>query len=431
MNALSLVKLRRLWTQQWLSPQQLAEQRNRKLRSLVAHAYARVPYYRKQWTTLGVHPSEIASESDLLNLPLLSKTDLQSRPLTDFLAEGTDLSQGICIRTSGSSGSPLTVHLTPSENEMANLIAMRANFASGARPWRRRATLRAIDRLPQQGGFLRRPFRLDLPSGRDPKDYIQRLLQYRPAEIHGYSQSLRQLAQHILKEGIQGLRPRFVLGTAELLTPRDRALINKAFGVQMVDHYASVEARSMAWECPLHEGYHINSDTSIVEFINDNQPARPGEPARIVVTPLYMRSMPLIRYDIGDTAALAGRTCTCGRSLPLLEQLQGRRDDCITLPSGRVVLPVGSFANVIEAESDVVEYYVTQEKLDLIVVQLVLRDQAVSAVLTTVEQGIRELVHWEAVVKVVSVDSIKRDGSSKLRRIASKIHPARDEDNHP
>lgn len=410
----------RLWRQQWLPLEQLAALRLRLLRYLVTHAYERVPYYRERWRNLGLHPSDITSEVDLQKFPSLSKAELQNRPARDFLTEGADIHQTISYRTSGSTGRPLNVYLSRSENQMANHITTRANIASGSRPWRRRAMLRAIDRIPEHHGLLRH-IRLELPSGRDPQDYLQVLLEYRPAEIHGYSQSLRQLAQLLIDQRICDLRPQFVLGTAELVTPRDRELINTAFRVSMVDHYASIEARSMAWECSCHSGYHLNSDTHIFEFVKDGQAAKPGVPAQIVVTPLHFHTMPLIRYEIGDTAALSTRTCACGRTLPLMEMLEGRRDDSIVLASGRHVLPVGSFANVIEAETDVVEYFVTQEKVDLIVVQLVLRSRHAESVPSRVQNGIRELVQGEAAVNVITVDSIQREGGSKLRRIASRV----------
>lgn len=423
LNVPSVATFYRIWRQQWFSAQRLAALRLQGLQALIAHAYEHVPFYRERWKSLGIHPSDITAEADLVKFPLLSKAELQSRPPQDFLAEGTDLNQTISYRTSGSTGRPLTVHVSRSENQMANLITTRANLASGSRPWRRRAMLRAIDRIPQRRGLWMR-MRLELPSGKDPRDYLRVLLDYRPAEVHGYSQSLRQLAQLLLDNQIHDLRPRFVLGTAELLTPRDRALINRAFDVAMVDHYASIEARSMAWECAHHAGYHLNCDTTVFEFINQDQPAKPGTPARIVVTPLYLRTMPLIRYEVGDTAVLSAQPCPCGRTLPLMEKLDGRRDDCIILTSGRRVLPVGSFANVIEAESDVLEFFVTQETPDLIVVELVLRPQHAQSIPAKVQKGIRELVHNEAEIRVVCVESIQREGRSKLRRIASKIAPA-------
>jgi len=70
--------------------------------------------------------------------------------------------------------------------------------------------------------------------------------------------------------------------------------------------------------------------------------------------------MPFIRYDLGEIATPMNGQCACGRRLPLMEMIQGRADDFITLPSRTVVPPVATFTSVIEHEPDVVEYLVVQ-----------------------------------------------------------------------
>jgi phenylacetate-CoA ligase len=59
---------------------------------------------------------------------------------------------------------------------------------------------------------------------------------------------------------------------------------------------------------------------------------------RVLVTDLLNRSMPLIRYEIGDLASLdTDMRCPCGRSLPLIGNIQGRTSDFLRLPSGRMI----------------------------------------------------------------------------------------------
>jgi phenylacetate-CoA ligase len=54
-----------------------------------------------------------------------------------------------------------------------------------------------------------------------------------------------------------------------------------------------------------------------------------GESGELVVTSLVNRAMPLIRYRIGDRASwpTADSACGCGRTLPLLEGVEGRALD--------------------------------------------------------------------------------------------------------
>jgi phenylacetate-CoA ligase len=59
---------------------------------------------------------------------------------------------------------------------------------------------------------------------------------------------------------------------------------------------------------------------------------------RVLVTDLLNRSMPLIRYEIGDLASLdSDMHCPCGRSLPLIGNIQGRTSDFLCLPNGRMI----------------------------------------------------------------------------------------------
>jgi len=189
----------------------------------------------------------------------------------------------------------------------------------------------------------------------------------------------------------------------------------------MVDFYAAVETKCIAWECSKRCGYHLNSDTLVVEFIRDGKPAKPGEPGHIVVTPLYLYAMPLIRYDLGDVGIPMGKQCPCGRGLPLMEMIQGRADDLITLPSGKIVPPIGTFAPLFENEPRIVEYLIVQEEYDLIITTIVVREGNGSDEVKRIKCGVEDLVGHEATVKVEIVDRIDRSTAAKIRRIISKV----------
>jgi len=131
--------------------------------------------------------------------------------------------------------------------------------------------------------------------------------------------------------------------------------------------------------------------------------------------------MPLIRYDLGDIGVPKEGQCRCGRGLPLMELIQGRADNFITLPSGAIVPPVGTFGEIIGAEPAVVEYLVVQEDYDLIVVELVLAGKAGAEVLARVRGRIEDLLRHEATVRVEAVDRIDRGVQPKVRAILSRV----------
>ncbi len=80
---------------------------------------------------------------------------------------------------------------------------------------------------------------------------------------------------------------------------------------------------------------HISMDSYFVEFIrDDNSAALPGEIARIIITDLDNKAMPLIRYEIRDMACYISESCSCGRGLPLMSDLAGRKNEYVVTAAG-------------------------------------------------------------------------------------------------
>ncbi|MBI4525513.1 MAG: phenylacetate--CoA ligase family protein [Deltaproteobacteria bacterium] len=427
MTPQSVRKFWQLARQQWQSPDRLADLQRANLRALIAYVYDRVPYYRRLFARQGLRQADIKGAEDLSKLPVLTRQELQRNQPGDLLADGIDLSQCLVKVTSGSTGRPLNIWRTKPEDLTRRLVWARANFANGLRPWHRQALI--IERnLPAKDRLWLDSMRdilglakLYLWCGDDVRKQVAALRSYRPHVLLGYSQSLRLLAYSLRQSAAREIAPRIVFSSAELLDERTRALVREVLGVEMVDMYVSVEAGCIAWECPRHHGCHLNTDNLVVEFLRDGKPARPGEPGHVVVTPLFARAMPLLRYDLGDVATPLEGQCPCGRGLPLMQVIQGRADDFVTLRSGAFIYPVGTFADIIEKEPGIVEFLVIQESLDLVVIKLVTRGENNREIADKVRSGVEELLRHEATVKVELVDQIERGYQSKLRRIISKV----------
>jgi phenylacetate-CoA ligase len=109
--------------------------------------------------------------------------------------------------------------------------------------------------------------------------------------------------------------------------------------VPVEDIYSCEEVGIMALQCPRHEHHHVQSESVLVEILDDQgNPAGPGQIGRVVVTSLHSFAMPLIRYAIGDHAEV-GEACPCGRGLPVLRRILGRDRNRVTLPDGRRTWP--------------------------------------------------------------------------------------------
>lgn len=149
-----------------------------------------------------------------------------------------------------------------------------------------------------------------------------------------FPSSLRVLLQHCRDHGIRFPALRSVWTLSETVEPDLRALCHEVLGVRIVDNYSSAETGYIALQCPASDAYHVMAETVLLEVVDDTgAPCPPGAIGRVLVTPLHNFAMPLLRYEIGDEAALAA-DCPCGRTLPVLARIHGRFLDYLLLPDG-------------------------------------------------------------------------------------------------
>jgi phenylacetate-CoA ligase len=154
-------------------------------------------------------------------------------------------------------------------------------------------------------------------------------LNTRPSLARSLALALAQRPE--LKPTLKGI----VTG-GETVTEDMRHLCLKYLGHDPIDRYGLSETGPIALQCPVTNAYHIQSEVCVLEVINgDGRPAGPGEIGEVVVTPIYNFAMPLIRYATGDLAEMPrgapgsdGR-CVCGRGLPLISRVIGRRNSVL------------------------------------------------------------------------------------------------------
>ena len=142
----------------------------------------------------------------------------------------------------------------------------------------------------------------------------------------------------------------------------------------------------------------------------------------MVLTTLWKRSMPLIRYKIGDRAAF-GEKCRCGRGTHTLKSIEGRIDDLIVLPSGKVrsSFSIDEFGDM----ACLKEYQIIQEKENLFLFRHVPRGVPLSgSAKSSISQRIRDGCLGEDVrIEFEEVDTIPRGRTGKLRSVMSKVRP--------
>lgn len=248
------------------------------------------------------------------------------------------------IRTSGTSGSPLTLVQSLGAVIREEAFIQRQLRWIGWRPGQRRAWIRGdlvCDERPQDGRYWRRDpvGRLLVMSSYHLSNttigaYVAALEAYDPVVIHAYPSSIGAIAHWLEAAGRRytGRGLRGVMTSSETLEPGVRAAVMRAFGVLVFDWYGQAERVAAIGTCE-HGRYHLLSDYGAVELL-----ALPDGSSELVGTSLNNAAMPLARYRTGDVVRVGGpSSCPCGRVFPTLEAVIGRQERILTLPDGRIV----------------------------------------------------------------------------------------------
>src|SRR5262249_29218268 len=134
------------------------------------------------------------------------------------------------------------------------------------------------------------------------------------------------------------------------------------FGCRVFNRYGCREVSVIASECPEHDGLHTMAEGLFIEVVKGARPAQAGEIGSILVTDLFNRAMPLIRYRIGDLGAWEEGTCACGRGLPRLRSVAGRVTDFLVGADGRLVSGVFLATYLVAQRPSLGQVQIHQEK---------------------------------------------------------------------
>ncbi len=420
----ALKQLRTLQKNQYLPPAELKALQESKLRKIVRHAYKNVAYYRNLFDREGINPEDIKDVEHLYKIPITKKDDLKNSGYPNILSKGGEPENCVLKQTSGSTGEPLKLFFSVEERDFQILVNLRIFLSAGFKLTDKTVYLSNPRRFPQKKywfqhlGILRRDY---LSVFDAPEAHIDALRRLKPDFLYGYASSLIPLAHSIQEQAIKDISPKAVFSSTETLEQKSRTLIESAMNTKVYDLMGSNELGDIAWECPAHEGFHLNNDTVILEFLDEhNNPVQPGQTGRLVCTSLYGYTMPFIRYELGDICVLSDKMCSCGRTLPLMESVKGRANDFIVLPDGK---RMASFFLVIIMQDflDIVQYRVIQEQKDRILVQIVTGKEGSETTRHRIKEEIESALQHRVTVRVETVQQIPKDPSGKIRTVVSNV----------
>jgi phenylacetate-CoA ligase len=195
---------------------------------------------------------------------------------------------------------------------------------------------------------------LRLPATEPMDRLVQQLNAWQPDVLIAYASVFRLLADEQLA-GRLHIRPGYAFASAEVLTDETRQRSRLAWGAEPFNQYGATETGDLAAEHGACRRMHLFEDLVLTEVVDeDNQPVPPGTwGAKVLVTTLFSRTQPLIRYELSDRLRLAAEPCACGHLFGVVDAIQGRVEDTLDLPAlagGRVLLDPLVFNHVMDIQ---------------------------------------------------------------------------------
>ena len=397
-----LALLTQLENSQWWPPEQLLQNQLKQFGLLAAHVYQQSPFFRSRFDQAGMNTNESWTSETFSTIPLLTRAELMQQA-ENIHCHALPHKHGAVnkIQTSGSTGQVVTMLRTEVTQLMWLALAMREHL------WHQRdfsATLAVIKATtpmlddPAEAARIGWGYPATLlfetgPSYAQPlaMDVAQQavwLTRIDPCYLLTYPSNLNALLDRFESGVAFPSSLRQVRTVGETLHPGLRERCQRLGKIEIVDMYSSQEAGLIALQCPVSGLYHVQSESLIVEVLDDKgRPCKPGEVGRIVITDLHNFATPLIRYEIRDYAEV-GPVCPCGRGLPTLSRIMGRRRNMVIFPDGRRHWPlIGAYR--FHEVADISQYQAIQHALDDVEIRLVVKHPLSS----THESQLTALIH--------------------------------------
>ena len=313
---------------QYWKPDRLREYQQRQLERTLAAA-ARIPFY-------ATHFGGTPRAHDFARLPILERTQVAAlnASVRSMYPANHRFLWGA---SSGSTAIEAEFLFDRSRVRGRYAARMRYLLAHGWNPLRR--TIFHQVNHPPDSDWVRHRF---LPGfmavSNDLGAQVDKIIQFDPRYLYMFPSNLEGMLEILENTNRKLPSLRRIFTVAETVDEALRERARRTLGVEIADNYGTTEG-FIAWQCPA-GSYHINAEHVLVELVDEEgRPVRAGEMGRVIITTLENFLMPLVRYDLTDYALAADGTCRCGRTLPLLGRILGRKRGLFRTAEGKAYFP--------------------------------------------------------------------------------------------
>ena len=368
------------------------------------------------------------------NIPVMTKSNLQC-PLEERLSKHFKMSSVYINKTSGSSGTPFIFAkdkfchaLTWAEIiDRFGTLGIDFNSSLQARFYGIPLDFKCYYKERIKDFFSHRyRFPVFDLSEKKIEEILSSFKRKKFDYINGYTSSIVFFAKFLKDKNIvlNQICPslKYCIVTSEMLFEDDKKLMGEVFGVPVINEYGASELDLIAFTNNQNE-FVVNSETLFVEILDENDLTVPlGSSGRIVITSLYNKAHPMIRYDIGDIGILS---TTSTYKKPILEKLIGRTNDMAKLPSGKTVPGLTFYyvtKSVISKDGNVKEFVIEQTELDTFKIKYVSRKELSEREKQQIEKSLFEYLEKDLTIIFDRTAVLKRNKSGKLSQFVSLLN---------
>jgi len=413
------------------TPSMRKEWRLNMLNQIIDYAWKHVAFYRIFWSDHGIKRRPLKSIEELQVYPILRK-DVFIKNHVRIMSDNLINIKHIKKCSGGTTGKPINYLVDKEQWSLMQAfhwwgwslagykIGDKVGILAGGSLIQEATTLQTRARLFLERRLFLHAVNIDEVVARD---YHHRLEKYGAKFLYGYPSYLYMFAMYLKNEHLRLPSIKAVITTSEILLPKYRRTIEEVFKCSVYDDYGCNDGGVQSYECTKHQGLHYNDLQSILD-VNGEENDNFG---KLVITNLWNKSMPFVRYENGDIVELSKSLCDCMSPFPIIKKVEGRTYDLIHFGNGQnlsgstLVHIMGHVEANEKTNSSILEYQAVQTKKNVLELRIrtetILKSEAIKYINVVFYRYFKPEI--ELIIKVVG--ELEKTNSGKLKFIWTQI----------
>lgn len=422
--------LKNLLTTERLSREELEKLKLVRLKTLLSFLERKSPFYSKYFKDSGFNPSDdsISAPFEILQrLPIVSKQFIKDHHNEWYNKEIIN-KRYVKQVTSGSTGTPFEFYTSKDYYSL--------KIANKSRLLRWHGINRGDKQICYMGLSIHQSFLSTAKTYINNKllwnqtvvdstkirieDEIKRINIEKPITIYGYPSTIYEIALYSLANSltIKNSRLKMVIFSGESHTPYVRDIVRKAFGINPIDEYCTMEG-FIAGSCEYGK-LHLNEDVLIAEILTDDGEVLNYGKGELLVTQLFSFEFPFVRYKTGDIVEINEEMCQCGRHFKTIKSIDGRKGSFILNGNTKLSETAINLALLVPRKfiEAIARYQIIQDDLSSITFRIMTKE--IDRDFSEYEMHVKKIFD-KLLVKFEYLENINRDKSGKFSPVINNL----------